>query len=199
MCRGWDLWVQVDQRGCCDSWSSQRRNSRDAEHVVVEAQIRVGGRPGADGEVDTRVLVRTDKWYGSGKAWPIRSFVTRAYAVAIDRDLYVVVIMMCTGRALDCAVSAMYSWSMEAWRTVCHAHFLWNDARLVFPMLEVLAILLDPKDTGGQSGCWVHRNDKHRFECIGRGCLHKRIQRCFRGSGEKQDYEFVCWYCEEQQ
>ena len=39
---------------------------------MVEAQNRVGGRPGAqDGHVDTMVLVRTDKWCGSGKAWPI--------------------------------------------------------------------------------------------------------------------------------
>ena len=146
MCRGEDLWVQVDQRGCCDSRSSQRRNSRDAEHVVVEAQNRVGGCPGAaDGQVDTRVLVRMDKWYGSEKAWPIWSFVTRAYAGATDRDLsldttnaeistdvvsnvqlgsvqlYVVLIMLCTGRALDCAVSAVYSWGMEAWRMFCHA------------------------------------------------------------------------------
>ena len=35
----------------------------------AEAQNRVGGRPGAaDGQVDTRVLVRMDKWYGSEKA-----------------------------------------------------------------------------------------------------------------------------------
>ena len=51
------------RHGCCDSWSSQRRNSRDVEHVVVEAQNTVGGRLGAaDGQVDTQVLVRTDKW-----------------------------------------------------------------------------------------------------------------------------------------
>ena len=55
---------------------------------MVEALSRVGGRPGAaDGQVDTWVLVRTDKWYSSEKAWPIRSFVTRAYAGSIDRDL----------------------------------------------------------------------------------------------------------------
>ena len=101
---------------------------------MVEAQSRVGGRPGAaDGQVDTLVLVRTDKWYVSEKAWPIWSFVTRAYAGAIDRDLSldttnaeistdvsnvqlrrvqlnVVLIMLCTRRALDCAVRAMYSW-----------------------------------------------------------------------------------------
>ena len=93
---------------------------------MVEAQNRVGGRPGAaDGQVDTRVLVRTDKWYVSGTAWPIWGFVTRAYAGAIHRDLsldtmnaeisadvvsnvqlgsgqlFVVVIMLCRGRALD--------------------------------------------------------------------------------------------------
>ena len=95
---------------------------------MVEAQNRVGERPGAaDGHVETRVLVRADKWYGSGKAWSTWSFVTRAYAGAIDRDLsldtmnaeistdvasnvqlgsvqlHVVVITLCTGRALDCA------------------------------------------------------------------------------------------------
>ena len=137
---------------------------------MVEAQSRVGGRLGAaDGQVDTRVLVRTDKWYGSEKAWPIWSFVTRAKPGAIDRDLsldptnaeistdvsnvqhggvqlYVALIMLCTGRALDCAVSVMYSWSVEAWRMFCHACSLWDDAGLDVLMLEVLAILLDTKD-----------------------------------------------------
>ena len=40
----------------------------------------------------------------------------------------------------------------------CHAYFLWNDARPVAPMLEVVAILLNTKD-----------EKAHRFECIGRG------------------------------
>ena len=151
--------------------------------------------------VDTRVLGKVDKWNSSGKAWPKWSFVMKVYDVAVDQQpsgaeisadvvsnvqlggvqLHVVLIMLCTGKALDCAVSAMYSWGMEAWRMFCHAYSLWNDARLVVLMLEVLAILLDTKDVGVQSGCWMHRNDKHRFECIGRGCLHVRIQRCFQG------------------
>ena len=67
-------------------------------------------------------------------------------------QLYVVLIMLCTGRALDCVVSALYSWGMEAWKMFCHAYSLWNDASVV-----------------GQSGCWMHRNDKHRFVCVGRG------------------------------
>ena len=95
---------------------------------MVEAQSMVGGRPGAaDGQVDTWVLVITDMWYGSEKAWPIWSSVTRAYVGAIDRglsldttnaeistdvsnvqlggvQLSVVLVMLCTRRALDCAV-----------------------------------------------------------------------------------------------
>ena len=59
-----------------------------------------------------------------------------------------VLIMLCTRRALDCAVSAMYSWCMKVWRMFCHAYSLWNDARLVVLMLKVLAILLDTKDVG---------------------------------------------------
>ena len=140
--------------------------------MVVEAQSRVGGRFGAaDGQVDTRVLVRTDKWYVSEKAWPIWSFVTRVYAGAINRDLslgttnaeistdvrnvqfggvqlYGVLIMLCIRRALDCPASAMYSWVVEAWRMFCYAYSLWNDARLGVLMLEVLAVLLDTKDVG---------------------------------------------------
>ena len=44
----------------------------------------------ADGQVDTRVLVRTDKWHGSEKACPIWSFVTRAYAWEPSRSRFVV-------------------------------------------------------------------------------------------------------------
>ena len=39
----------------------------------------------------------------------------------------------------------------------CHAYSLWNDARLVVLMFEVLAILQDTKDTEAHSGCWMHR------------------------------------------
>ena len=83
------------------------------------------------------VLVRTDKWYGSEKEWPIWSFVTRVHAGAIDRDLSldtasakistdvvsnvqlggvqlsVVLIMLCTRRALDCAARVVHRW---AWK-----------------------------------------------------------------------------------
>ena len=43
-------------------------------------------------------------------------------------------------RALDCAVSVMYSLGLKAWRMFCHAYSLWNDARLGVLILEVLAI-----------------------------------------------------------
>ena len=71
-----------------------RWDSRDAEHVVVEAQDRVSGRPGSscdETEWDC-VVLDDDDWPGDGypcvsgrqtkgidseKAWPIWSFVTR--------------------------------------------------------------------------------------------------------------------------
>ena len=81
----------------------------------------------ADGQVDSWVFVRTDKWCGNEKAWPMWSFVTRAYAGDIDRDLSldttraeistdvsyvqlagvqlnIVLIILCMRRALDCAL-----------------------------------------------------------------------------------------------
>ena len=190
--------------------------------MVVEAQSMVGGRFGAaDGQVDTRVLVRTDKWYVSEKAWPIWSFVTRVYAGAINRDLslgttnaeistdvsnvqfggvqlYGVLIMLCIRRALDCAASAMYSWVVEAWSMFCHAYSLWNDARLGVLMLEVLAVLLDR--CGGQSGCWMHQNDTRRSECIGRRRASSRSSKgASETSGRNRDSEFECWYYEKRQ
>ena len=140
---------------------------------MVKARSRVGGRFGAaDGQVDTRVLVRTDKWCVSEKAWPIWSFVTRVYAGAINRDLslgttnagistdvsnvqfggvqlYGVLITVVHKKSSGlCLSSAMYSWVVEAWRMFCHAYSLWNDARLGVLMLEVLAVLLDTEDVG---------------------------------------------------
>ena len=149
--------------------------------------------------------MRTDKWYVSEEARPTWSFVTRAYAGAIDRDLLldttnaeistdvsnvqleglqlnVVLIMLCTRKALDCAVSAMDSWGMKAWRMFCHAYSLWNDARLVVLMLEVLTILLDTKEGGVNLDAG----------CIGMTSVDLNaldadvIQRCFREFWKKQ-------------
>ena len=86
-----------------------------------------------DQVVDTRVLGKVDKWNSIGKVWSKWSLV-KAYDVAVHQQLsgaeistgvvsnvqlggvqlYVIMIMMCTGRALDCAVSALDSWNMEA-------------------------------------------------------------------------------------
>ena len=191
---------------------------------MVEAQSWVGGRPGAaDGQVDTRVPVRMDKWYVNEKAWPIWSFVTRAYAGAIDRDLPldttnadistdvsnvqlggvqldVVLIILCSRRALDCAVSAMYSRGMKAWRMFCHAHSLWNDARLVVLTLEVLAILLDTKDAGVNldAGCIELRSVD--FNALDVDVILKRSSKgASESSGRNMDSVFVCWYYEKRQ
>ena len=101
--------------------------------------------------VDTRVLGRPDKWDGSEKAWSTWSFVMKAYAGAIDQalsadmttaecstdvmsndtmtgekkarsvQLYFVLIMLCTGRALDRIANAPHGWGMEAWRMLFQA------------------------------------------------------------------------------
>ena len=126
--------------------------------------------------VDTRVLGRPDRWDGSEKAWPNWSFVMKAYAGAIDQDLsadmttaecstdamsndamtgerkarsvqlHFVLIMLCTGRALDRIANAPHGWGMEARRTLFLACSPKNNARFVVMMLEVLAFLLDTND-----------------------------------------------------
>ena len=108
----------------------------------------------AAGQVDTRVLGRPAKWDGSEKAWPNWSFVMKAYAGAIDQalsadmttaecstdamsndtmtgerkarsvQLYFVLIMLCTGRALDRIANAPHGWGMEAWRMLFQAYSL---------------------------------------------------------------------------
>ena len=76
--------------------------------------------------VDTRVLGKVDKWNSSGKAWPKWSFVMKAYDVAVDQQLsraeistdvvsnvqlggvqlYVVLIMLRTGRDWNCIANS---------------------------------------------------------------------------------------------
>ena len=123
--------------------TEQRNARRGAEHALVEARNRIaqldlalqqGGRP----------TTSADKWDGSEKAWPKWSFVMKAHAGAIDQELstdmanagsstdvlshepmagqrkarsvqlYFVLIMLCTGRALDRIANAPHCcW---AWR-----------------------------------------------------------------------------------
>ena len=86
--------------------------------------------------VDTRVLGKVDKWISSGKAWLKCSFVTKAYDVAVDQQLsgaeissdvvsnvqlggvqlYVVLIMLRTGRDWNRIANVLRGWSTEAWR-----------------------------------------------------------------------------------
>ena len=121
-------------------------------------------------------LGRPDKWDGSEMAWPNWSFVMKAYAGAIDQDLSAdmttaecstdavsnsamtgerkarsvqlcfVLIMLCTGRALDRTANAPHGWCMEALRLLFQAYSPKNNARLVVMMLEVLAFPLDTND-----------------------------------------------------
>ena len=199
-----DLWVQARVLRLLEQPAT---NSRDAELVVVEAQNRVGGRPGAaDGQVDTRVLVRTDKWYGSEKAWPIWSFVTRGLCWG-HRSRFVVGHDECrdqNGReqraawrcAVVCRLDHVVHKKSSGLCCECNVQLghggMENVLSCVFLVERHETCCIDARSVGnfaghercgGQSGCSMHRNEKHRFECIGR----------------VQDSEFVCWYCEKQQ
>ena len=116
--------------------------------------------------VDTRVLGKVDKWNSSGKAWPKWSFVMKAYDVAVDQQLsgaeistdvvsnvqlggvqlYVVLIMLRTGRDWNRIANALRRWSTDAWRFLFQTYFPKSDARLVVLMMVVLAVLLDTND-----------------------------------------------------
>ena len=61
-------------------------------------------------------------------------------------QLYVVLIMFCTGRALDRIANAPHGWGKEAWRMLFQAYSPKNNARLVVMMLEVLAFPLVTND-----------------------------------------------------
>ena len=61
-------------------------------------------------------------------------------------QLYFVLILLCTGRALDRIANAPHGWRMEAWRMLFQAYSLKNNARLVVIMLEVSAFPLDTND-----------------------------------------------------
>ena len=52
-------------------------------------------------------------------------------------QLYFVLIMLCTGRALDRIANAPPGWGMEAWRMLFQAYSPKNHARLVEMMFEV--------------------------------------------------------------
>ena len=156
----------------------QQRESM-AQVELRDASVRCGCRPAA---------VRCRDQYGRGEqcaAWK-RAVVSRP-------------VMLCTGRALDYAVSAMYSWSMEAWRMFYHAYPLRNDARLVL-MLEVLAILLDPKDVEVNLDAGCIEMTSVELNALDVDVTSSRLSKsASESSGRSRDSEFVCWNCEKRQ
>ena len=120
-----------------------------------------------------------DKWNSSGKACTKWSFVMKAYDVAVDQQL--------SGAEL-CAGGQRAAWRCAVVCRLDHvvqrkSSGLCCNVQLVHGGMENALSCVFPVErcTDAQSGCWMHRNDKHRFECIGRGCLYERIQRCFVG------------------
>ena len=67
-------------------------------------------------------------------------------------QLYFVLIMLCTERALDCIANAPDGWGMEAWRMLFQAYSPKNNARLVVMMLESAGVSFGHKRCGEQSG-----------------------------------------------
>ena len=61
-------------------------------------------------------------------------------------QLCFVLIMVCTGRALDRVPNAPRGWGMEAWRMLSQAYSSKNNARLLVMMLEVFAFPPDTSD-----------------------------------------------------
>ena len=94
--------------------------------------------------------------------------------------------------ALDCAVSAMYSWGLRAWRMFCHVYSLWNNARLGVLTLEVLAILLDTQDVevNLDGGCIKVTNVELNAVDVD-VILKKSSKGTSESSGRNRDSEFV--------
>ena len=126
--------------------------------------------------VDTRVLGKLDKWYGSRRAWPNWSFVMKAYYRAVNQQLsrdvtsaeistnvvsnvqlrgvqlYFVLVMVCTRRDLDRIVNSSRGCRTKAWRLLFQAYSPKNDARMVVLMMVVLAVSLDTDDVVTEVG-----------------------------------------------
>ena len=158
--------------------------------------------------VDTRVLGKVDKWNSSGKAWPKWSFVMKAYDVAVDQrcqvhrtvrvvssvqlggvQLYVVLIMLRTGRDWNRIANALRGWSTEAWRFLFQTYSPKSDARLVVLMMLVLAVLLDTNDVVAEA------SDAMDVDVI----LKRSSKGASESSGRNRDSAFVCWYFEKRQ
>ena len=99
-------------------------------------------------------------------------------------QLYFVLIMLRTERALDCIASTMYSWSTKAWRLLFQVCFPKDDARLMLTV--VLAVLVDTNDVVAEAG-----------DAMDVDVILKRSSKC--ASGRNRDSEFVCWYYEKRQ
>ena len=156
--------------------TEQLNARRGAKRALVEAQTRItqldqalqqGGRPGTAAEqvVDTHVLGRpVMKAYAGGIDLALSADMTTAESStdvmsndtvtgekkARSVQLYFVLIMLCTGRALDRIANAPHGWSLEAWRMLFQVYSPKNNARLV--MLEVLAFFLDTNDVVNSHG-----------------------------------------------
>ena len=106
---------------------------RNAEHSLVEAQTSVGA-------IDQELTTDMTNPESSTDALSNEAMTCQKKARSVQ--LYLVLIMSCTGRSLDRIANAPRGWSMEAW-LLFQAFSPKNNARLVVMMIEVLAFPLD--------------------------------------------------------
>ena len=114
-------------------------------------------------------------------------------------ELYVVLIMLCTGRDWDRIAIALRGWSTKAWRHLFQACSPKEDARLVVLTMVVVAILLDMKNAGVNLDVGCIEMASIYLNALDVDAFTKGSKGASKDSGEKHDSEFVCWCCEKQQ
>ena len=134
---GWTTWYSSWTGGgySCTREAGQVGRQREgmAQLEFRDESLRGSHRPGFRDDCGMQSdAVSNDTMTGEKKARSVQ--------------LYFVLIMLCTGRALDRIANAPHGWRMEAWRMLFQAYSPKNNARLVVMMLGVLAFPLDTND-----------------------------------------------------
>ena len=161
MCRGWDPWVGVKWPNACKTWKQLWWNSWIARCRKVRMGLRYAGRQWRRRLDRWWILVfpeRQTTGTGSGSAWPKWSFATKAFDGAVKQlwgnvssaenntdvvinvqlggvQVYVVLIMLCTGRDWNRIANALRGWSTKAWRFPFQACSPKDDARLMLTVV----------------------------------------------------------------
>ena len=169
--------------------------------------------------VDTRVLGKVHKWNSSGKAWPKWSFVMKACDVAVDqqlscRDQYGCGEQRAAWRsAVVCRPDHVVHRKSSGLCCECNAQLghggMENVLSCVFPVERCETCCIDARSVGNFAGhgrCAGVNLDAGCIEmtsidlnALSVDAFTKGSKGASKDSGERQDSEFVCRYCEKQQ